>query len=133
MAAAVSLIFTITEHPRVHAETVIGADGAAGYDCPDFYTGMCTGGNAGDGLCGKTRKTTGRENLDFARRTSSAQVIVTMRSMGGPHAARSPARPKPAEFSFKAVNGRSNCDRREKSSFSTQSTASRRSPSAIRL
>jgi hypothetical protein len=52
-----------------------------------------------DGLCGKTRKMTGRENLDFARRTSSAQVIVTM-----------------------AVYGRLNCDRREKSSFSTQST-----------
>ena len=28
----------------------------------------------------------------------------------------------PAEFSFKAVYGRLNCDRREKSSFSTQST-----------
>jgi hypothetical protein len=39
----VSLIFTITEHPRVHAETVIGADGAAGYDCPDFTRGCALG------------------------------------------------------------------------------------------
>jgi hypothetical protein len=31
----------------------------------------------------------------------------------------------PAEFSFKAVYGRSNCDRREKSSFSTQSVDTR--------
>jgi hypothetical protein len=73
-------------------------------------------------LCGKTRKMTRRENIDFARRTSSVRVIVTMRRMGGPHAARSPARPNTAaEFSFKAVYGRLNCDRREKSSFSTQS------------
>jgi hypothetical protein len=43
MAAAVSMIFTITEHPRVHAEAVIGADGAAGYFCPDFYTGRALG------------------------------------------------------------------------------------------
>jgi hypothetical protein len=77
-------------------------------------------------LCGKTRKMTGRENLDFSRRTSSAQVIVTMTPMGGPHAGRSPARrTPPAEFSFKAVYGRLNCDRREKSSFSTQSVDSR--------
>src|ERR1700731_3261025 len=48
-----------------------------------------------DGLCGKTRKMTGRENLDFARQTSSARVIVTMRLMGGPHGATSPARPNP--------------------------------------
>ena len=47
-----------------------------------------------DGLCGKTRKMIGRENLDFARRTSSAQIIVTMRRMGGPRVARSPARPR---------------------------------------
>jgi hypothetical protein len=77
-----------------------------------------------DGLCGETRKMTGRENLDFARRTSSARVLVTMRRMGGPHAARiaRAAEPTPAESSFKAVYGRLNCDRREKSSFSTQST-----------
>ena len=31
----------------------------------------------------KLAKLTGRENLDFSRRTSSAQVIVTMRPMGG--------------------------------------------------
>jgi hypothetical protein len=62
-------------------------------------------------LCGKTRKMTGRENLDFTRRTSSARIIVTIRRMGGPHAARSPARP---EFSFKVVYCRLNCDRREK-------------------
>jgi hypothetical protein len=31
----------------------------------------------------------------------------------------------PAEFSFKAVSGRLNCDRREKSSFSTRSVESR--------
>ena len=51
-----------------------------------------------DGLCGKTRKMTGRENLDFARQTSSARVIVTMRLMGGPHGATSPARPNPCRI-----------------------------------
>ena len=77
-------------------------------------TGLC-------GLCGKTRKMTGRENLDFARRTSSARVIVTMRRMEGPHAARSPARPNPCRIYLQGRYGRLNCDRREKSSFSTQS------------
>jgi hypothetical protein len=75
-----------------------------------------------DGLCGKTRKMTGRENLYFARRTSSAQVIVTMRRMEGHTWQDRPRGRSPAESSFKAVYGRSNCDRREKSSFSTQST-----------
>ena len=66
-----------------------------------------------------------RENPDFARRTSSARVIVTMMRIGGTHATRSPARSNtPAEFSFKAVYGGLNCDRREKPSFSTQSTLS---------
>ena|ERR1700733_16131322 len=51
-----------------------------------------------DGLCGKTRKMTGRENLDFTRRTSSRTVMVTIRRMGGPHAARSPARPNPCRI-----------------------------------
>jgi hypothetical protein len=83
-------------------------------------------------LCGKTRKMTGRENLDFARGTPSAQVIVTMRRMRGPHVARSPARRSPAEFSVKVVYGRSNCDRREKSSFSTQSASCGHSPTAWR-
>jgi len=41
---------------------------------------------------------TGRENLNFSRRTSSAQVIVTMRPMGGPHAGRSPARRTPCRI-----------------------------------
>jgi hypothetical protein len=36
----------------------------------------------------KTRKLTGREDLDFARRASSAQAIVTLRRMRRPHAAR---------------------------------------------
>jgi hypothetical protein len=49
---------------------------------------------------------TRRENLDFARRVSSVRVIATMRRMGGPHAARSPARPNAAaEFSFQGVYG----------------------------
>jgi hypothetical protein len=33
-------------------------------------------------LRGKARKMTGRENLDFTRRTSSARVVVTIRRMG---------------------------------------------------
>jgi hypothetical protein len=59
-----------------------------------------------DGLCGKTRKMIGRENLDFARRTSSAQVVITVRRMGGPHAGRSPARPNPCRIFLQAVYGR---------------------------
>ena len=51
-----------------------------------------------DGLCGKTRKLTGRENFDFARRASSAQAIVTMTRMGRAHAGRSPARPNPCRI-----------------------------------
>jgi hypothetical protein len=72
-----------------------------------------------DGLCGKTRKMTGPENLDFTRRTSSARVIATTRRMGGPHAARSPARPNPCRIFLQGRYCGLNCDRREKSSFST--------------
>jgi hypothetical protein len=79
------------------------------------------------GLCGKTRKMTGRENLDFTRRTSSCTVIVTIRRMGG-HARQGRLRGRtPAEFSFKVVYCRSNCDRGEKSSFSPQSASTVRS------
>jgi hypothetical protein len=77
-----------------------------------------------DGLCGKTRKMTGRENLDFSRRTSSARVIVTMRPLEDHTQEDRPRGGTPAEFSFKAVYGGLNCDRREKTSFSTQSTFS---------
>jgi hypothetical protein len=63
--------------------------------------------------CVETRKLTGRENFDFARRASSAQTIVTMKRMGGPHAGRSPARPNPC----RNVYGRLNCDRRENRVF----------------
>jgi hypothetical protein len=31
------------------AQTVIGAEGAAGTDCPDFFGSGCAGGDAGDG------------------------------------------------------------------------------------
>ena len=51
-----------------------------------------------DGLCGKSRKMTGRENLDFTRRISFARVIVTIRRMGGPRAAKSPPRPNPCRI-----------------------------------
>ena len=70
---------------------VIAASAAAA-SCPP---NGCIGMAGHDGLCGKTRKLTGRENFDFARRASSAQAIVAMRRMGGPHAGRSPARPNP--------------------------------------
>jgi hypothetical protein len=68
----------------------------------------------------------GRENLDFARRTLSAQIIVAMSAWEGHTWQDRPRGRSPAEFFFTAAYGRSNCDQREKSSFSTQSVDSRR-------
>jgi hypothetical protein len=53
---------------------------------------------------------TGRENLDFSRRTSSARVIVTMRPLEDHTQEDRPRGGTPAEFSFKAVYGGLNCD-----------------------
>jgi hypothetical protein len=112
----VSAMTAITRTPVVPEAAPVGALSAQ-LRRPRPRTAM----SAKRRLCGKTRKMPGRENLSFTRRTSSARVIVTIGRMGGQHAARSPAWPNPAEFSFKVVYCRLNCDRREKSSFSTQS------------
>jgi hypothetical protein len=74
-------------------------------------------------LCGKTRKMTGRENLDFAHQTSSGEAHG--RATRGKIA-------RAAEPSIKAVYGRAICDRREKSSFSTQSANACRSRTTCR-
>jgi hypothetical protein len=82
-------------------------------------------------LCGTTRKMTGRENLDFARRTSSAQVIVQEEAHGRA------TRGKIARATEEALP---NCPSRpsvavqividaEKTSFSAQSVGSSRPPS----
>jgi hypothetical protein len=49
MTSVASLAFMIMGAARVHAETVIGAEGTSGDDCPILFGMGCTGGNAGEG------------------------------------------------------------------------------------
>jgi len=75
----------------------------------------------------KTRKMTGRENLDFARGTFFCRSNCHDESHGRATRSKIARRPNPAEFSFKAVYGSLNCDRHEKTTFPTQSAHCRSS------
>jgi hypothetical protein len=86
-------------HARARVEADIASSRASGVRfTPTFYINRRRYDGPWEGIVWKNSQNVGREKLDFARRILSARVIVTMRRVGGPHAARSPARPNPCRI-----------------------------------